>query len=1131
MPTLRFPTADAVRLVLASKFVPAEWTTAPTRAATDDAGRVWVAVPPGFPKDALPALGRLGVTLHGPGTGPELASVIQWAELLPLRPGDGADTGPYLVDLPEAKLAWLAARLGRHGTPPTGVRLAPVPGRAWLTADRLPLGLRLVLSDWEATVFTRRSANAWVEANFAHPLEATLTAPVGAMLLAATRGGWRVVPAAGFAAPPTAFALRPTTAPAAPVGLFPTLPTPLRLQRDAAGAGQETVWLVPDPGPVHLAGLLAHIGAQELSQFRLARVADGEARWLIFAAPRGAAAVAPTPGEAVAFTPHPGLPNLFVPAGTRLAPPLRPRTVAAAFGLTPDTLGLVRVAADGGLAMVRVPRSAFRLAANQVTYAVPAAAPLTERRPATSPLSLPRFVTEPEPSPPSFALRDDTPRVGVPTRIRPAGPGWLGRVAGNLLRRGAVPRSRAASLVSPDSPAPVRVLRKLSSTQSLVMGNEWAARRVRLEQRVMTELPRAAPARRVKLWAELADVYAAVGNPADAAVAMLNAAWADPDPPAEWFARWAAAEHKAGRFGKDHMGDAAAALAGVGSKAAAARLACAAVAHAAALPAPPPDTLARLPQLVTLIDAHAADVPARAAWLARLGVAKLSGGDPLGLARARDHLFARLADQGPGLDLDAPSFLRFRGVAAGDRFVTARDWMARIRDPIHRWLARLATPGRLQWAGLDGDPAGTTAYADLMLAWGLSKLGDRTRAADLDAQAAAVLTSPPTHGADPAVHALLLAAFRARVKAAQDGRPDPPGLPPELRADLAGLDDLGRYAVDKLRAASGILEPGEFVNPYEGRDAAGFLGADALGERLTRFLAGRPALPRPEDARQLLALDAADPTAATMPRIIYALLEMAPHLDPQLVAAVIPETVRAVELIPEWVRIGSPYNDPTAAASRFGRRMLEAACHAATQFHLVDSFRLATEELIERCDTPDGPAARLVESVAGRYFRTLRRLGLNPLAALLLGRLRAGTAAGPRELGLAVGRFAAGDDDGGNRVLDAARERLFVKGIGDDRERTDTAVAYAVALGHAPPRIALGRLEELFLRLDMVAATGATNRYYTLPPLKLIDTVVRAVVSDDFAVGPGVRGWLDDDEFAIWSKVARDLAAALAAGA
>jgi hypothetical protein len=35
------------------------------------------------------------------------------------------------------------------------------------------------------------------------------------------------------------------------------------------------------------------------------------------------------------------------------------------------------------------------------------------------------------------------------------------------------------------------------------------------------------------------------------------------------------------------------------------------------------------------------------------------------------------------------------------------------------------------------------------------------------------------------------------------------------------------------------------------------------------------------------------------------------------------------------------------------------------------------------------------------------------------------------------------------------------------------------------------------------------------------------VVTDEFTLGPAVRGWLDDDEFLIRGRVHRDLAAVL----
>jgi hypothetical protein len=129
--------------------------------------------------------------------------------------------------------------------------------------------------------------------------------------------------------------------------------------------------------------------------------------------------------------------------------------------------------------------------------------------------------------------------------------------------------------------------------------------------------------------------------------------------------------------------------------------------------------------------------------------------------------------------------------------------------------------------------------------------------------------------------------------------------------------------------------------------------------------------------------------------------------------------------------------------------------------------------------------------------------------------------------GLAVGWFVAGDEEAGNRVLNAARESLFLAAPDDVRKRTDVAVAYAEVLGFAPAGIALGRLEELFQRLKCVTTHASSNCYYTLHPLRLIDTVVRSVVTDEFTLGAAVRAWLDEDEFLIRRRIHRDMAALL----
>ncbi len=1108
MPTLRFPHAESLRLALASGIVPADLAARPARGGTDDAGGRWVTTAE-LPRDSAVALARLGVTAHPPGSGPPLRPLLAWAELVPLKPAAEDPVGRVLILLPDDELAAFVARLPRQTVQVLGLRLAPDSPTAAVVLDRLPPHLAATLADRGVEVYREARPGVWVEAGLTHPLLETLRPPPGDEWRLARDRSWR----AGPAVPPL---------PAASPRLGAELPAPtsrpvpahaaaLRLVANA-GPAAATLWLWTG-GRAGLAELLRDTPEALLRKYRIATLDVPESPagvTVLLAEPGGAAPVALTP-DLAEFAAHPQCPTLFLPAGTRLSPPLRPRALVEAFDLGSGHLTVLARHGDSWRP-VRIPSASFGNLRDAIDYEVP---PRADFRPASAVASwvnLPAFVAEVEEVP----AREKTPPAREVVEVAAVRPGrlreWLRhwRRAGKPVRFGPPPEV-APEPEAPEAPAD-RLKGKLASPQALVMGNEWAARRRDLERRVLADLPQLPPAGRVELWADLAAVYAAFGDAGDAAVCRLNAAW---DGPPESAADWLEAECRAARVEPRHA-SAVNLLAAPDSV----PLAAVTAAFLASAAAPGPELAA----LLHRVTRREADLPARGVWLARLGAARLSGGDPHGLAGARDRLFARLRDKGPGLDLDAPAFLRFRGVAAGDRLTLARDWLVRVREPVQRWVGKLASPGRLQWAGLDGEAPRTAAYADLMLAWGLSKVGDRAHAKGLEVAATKALQLPATPGVDPRVHPHLLACFLARGRDAQDGRPDGDAAAQEAPP---GTDALGRYAIDALRAHSRILEPRAGVDPFEARDVLGFLGRDALGARLAEFLRPKGALHNPDDARRLLAIDQADPTAVTMPRVLFALLEAAPRLDPQLVSAVIPQTLRAIELIPEWVRLGNLSGDAAALTHRYGRRMLLSACHAATLFQLAGSLRAATEQLVERCDTPDGPTARLFEPVAGPYFRALARLGLRPLAELLVAKLRAGTEAGPRELGLAVGYYAAGQPDAANAILDAARDRLFVKGVRDDRDRTATAMAYAAALEHAPPRTALGRLEELFLRLDMVTATGATNRYFTLAPLALVDVAVRAVVSEEFTLGPQVRAWLDDDEYLTRRRVSRDLTEAL----
>ncbi|MBN9517940.1 hypothetical protein J0H58_05370, partial [bacterium] len=308
-----------------------------------------------------------------------------------------------------------------------------------------------------------------------------------------------------------------------------------------------------------------------------------------------------------------------------------------------------------------------------------------------------------------------------------------------------------------------------------------------------------------------------------------------------------------------------------------------------------------------------------------------------------------------------------------------------------------------------------------------------------------------------------------------------------------------------------------------------------LGERLQLLADETDAAAVRAEARELLDACAADPCSATVPRVTLTLLEAAGGLDEPTVREALGHAVPAATWLDAWLRAGRwPDPDRADRLPKYLGRLFAAAATAAARFGLAAEARPLAEFLARRAGADAAVRAGLTRA-AGAVFRAFRKLGFASETATILDQLDptrgdwpADAPLPPSRLGLAVGWFAGGDEDAATRLLDDARRRLlFAERQGDGRDRTELAIGYADALGFAPPRIALGRLEELFQLLDRVTTTGTTNRYYTLKPLELIDAVVRAVVTDEFSLSPAVRGWLADDEFLIRRRVHRDVAAAL----
>jgi len=203
----------------------------------------------------------------------------------------------------------------------------------------------------------------------------------------------------------------------------------------------------------------------------------------------------------------------------------------------------------------------------------------------------------------------------------------------------------------------------------------------------------------------------------------------------------------------------------------------------------------------------------------------------------------------------------------------------------------------------------------------------------------------------------------------------------------------------------------------------------------------------------------------------------------------------------------------------------------------------------------DDQKFELVNVVVPQCLRSLRKMGLRDETDRLLrrlqdvvlagappGKLRERYAGKPEAWGralqslltLAGGWLTFGLTAQASPILDLARAELFGPTAAKlaTKDFTPLAQAYVAALGQGPAEEGLDRIIELFRRMDpaRVVNSFTTSKFYSRFHLNLVEEVVLAVVSDDFALGSAGRRWLEEDEFLVRRRVHADMRRLLAAG-
>lgn len=1146
MPVILFNDVDALRLVLTSGALPSHLVRGRARAGFDGNGRLWLQPAGELARGTIAALTRLGAKVQGM-SGCELnESLSSWIELLPLIPdpvAPGEHATRVLFALADAKeLPALVSEARRLGAGRITVKVetgneaedVPQPSptrRAFALIESTPYHVLLRAADRSGSMqaFAEQSKHVWVEIGWRHPAIELVRPADGCEVLIRSPRHWESIPQLNEPTARESFVV-PSSNALADRAAQATWPIVLGLARARAVEGPE-FWVISSKPLFQLRQLAENSDDRLIGRLSVAIAEAGDETIAVLRATPNRGEVPTLVLDAMACRHYLRLPNLFLPLGWRLSPPLRRDLVRQVLAADPDHVVWLSPNEAKRFTVHSLPQAAFHPFEQMISY-VQSNAPQAVRVDDAKRIIAPEpYIVRKQRAPltPKQAPIATSPTEPVRSPVIPRQPGLIQRIVQWITPR--TPESDPRSYPRPQESQRTAPIQRTSDERCRV-----------LEQRILAIAPSSDSSEQPAPWPELAQEYQALSRPGDAAVCWLNALWEVQDTSVSW--QWLRSEMMAipGAGGEVDLRR----WLGEPLTPAIIRL-LAAYANWAAEQVPPPDQFVEsLQQIQTLLNDHDDWLPVRAAWLAQVAFSRVAGGDPVGLARTRDRLLRRLLENGLSADLDLPPAIRFSSV--GERIEAVRQWFSQARAPIHRWLG--LQPGeselqssellstshdpRLRAFGLGTATGPTRTYADLILSWGLARIGDRASSQELLAQSSGVLSR-----LDEA-HGILLEAFAYRIAQATEGRASGP-LPADLltrlsdleqheRVDPQAREQMLRFKVERLRQYSRILEPAERVHAFR----EGWLHPHAISEQDRELNGLRTIVDRYELAQRLLSIVAStEINGERMPFVLATALDLAPRLGESIACVVLQRLLRVLD---GWTFAGSPER---VEAEVFA---LERGLFVAAHFDQSSSTQKLMSSLGRLFDTWRGgepgenrPIEDALLALIGQSIRGLRRLGLRVEADQFLNRLGEWVAPSRdfaaerrrrpqlwpmtlrRLLALAGGWFYVGRDQPAIEVLDETRRLLFANNPPQQERRMhlELACAYAGALGLAPARMAINGVQELFDQLHGVSDTLITNTHYSLAKLRVVEAAVLAVVTDDFVLGPAVRRWLDDDEYRV----------------
>jgi hypothetical protein len=1090
--TLRFASEEALRVAVTSALLPAELVAGPAWGWRAGDGAVWIKPLEVVSEGSLATLEGLGLCATEDELPEDARRARCWAELIPLVRDAGSESPPgqvMLVVHGGRVMLETAAELVRLGCDRVELRAIGDLFVLRVVAPPYYTFARALDGSAELEAYVPAPAGhdrVYVQAGYAHPLAALLRPEAGQVLLLSANAPWLSLSDGAWT---DLYEIVDLTIPAGTRVLsssadLPRLTVPMRLvPAHTARTRSEapTLWVLREDSVVRTERLLASI-PEEVALGLLFAVTTSEPPIVVLrarpSAPHGTElGLEGRAGET--FRAHPQVPNLFLPMGSSLEPPLRPERLRALF--VPEAADIAWLVGPE-LHVERLPDEAFRPLVDWVEYVVDRGADALRAWVRGATFDLGAFeVEEAAPAPPE--KREVRPKKEQ--RTRPRAERAVEAAPDKPTRRAKAARAPAAE--APDLPqAPPA---EVSVTPA---ADELAAR-----ERELLELDAAPDApERTALWAAMAELHFRAGHARDGALCWSRALWdAAPEEAPGMAAAWARATS---------MRDASALLTDLREV-----VSCA-VHTRLAKASPTRDEVGAMAALLVAtgfagdaaplerarvtvwLDRYDEVLDVRSLWLARSSLARLAGGDRLGLARARDRVLQRL-HRGLSMERDVPTFLRVLGGAREP------DRVERLGSCLVA-LARRFERTKRAASAVEADPKLTLAYVLFVIGWGCARVGQVDQARALVARASTLLDL-----GDP-VHAFLTRAYSARVEQALEGLGLEATLPADLAGSLNALDKFSRYKVDRVRQFSEILEPQERLDPL----VAFHRGeGDPRGAELAR-LRGMANVAELEEALEGVLRSARAAGPDDRARLFDGAMDFFPQIGAERAAGYLEEIaasledvgpVRRVELLDEALMLAGHLGDQDLARRVFG------------------SLRALVSGLFA------DDAATLAPAM-GRTLRTLRRFGMRGEASELLVALQVvatGTtpAATMARLHGAAALAYLGEIDRARPVFDEVESALA--GDVPMSARLDLTRALARAVSEGPLEHALAVLDRLAARLVVVTDSFNTNSHVCVSVVAFVESIVLGYASGDLALGERARQLFDDDEYLIRRRVHRDM--------